>query len=61
LIYTVIGHNVTTVLRLVKVSALEETKMMSAVTVAAVVAGILAIAAPAVCFVVDLGFKILGG
>jgi hypothetical protein len=35
--------------------------MMSAVSVAAVVAGILAVAAPAVCFVVDMSFKIFGG
>jgi len=35
--------------------------MMSAFSVAAVVAGILAVAAPAVCFVVDLSFKIFGG
>jgi hypothetical protein len=35
--------------------------MMSAVSVAAVVAGILALAAPAVCFVVDISFKIFGG
>jgi len=35
--------------------------MMSAISVAAVVAGILALAAPAVCFVVDMGFKVFGG
>jgi len=34
---------------------------MSAVSVSAVVAGILAIAAPAVCFAVDLAFKAFGG
>jgi hypothetical protein len=35
--------------------------MISAVSVAAVVAGILAVAAPAVCFIVDMSFKLFGG
>jgi len=35
--------------------------MMSAVSVAAVIAGILTVAAPAVCFVVDLTFRVFGG
>jgi hypothetical protein len=35
--------------------------MMSAVSVAAVVAGILAVSAPVVCFVVDLSFRLFGG
>jgi hypothetical protein len=35
--------------------------MMSAVSLAAVVAGILAVAAPAICIVVDLSFKVFGG
>ncbi len=34
---------------------------MSAVSVAAVIAGILAVAAPAICFVVDIAFKVCGG
>ncbi len=34
---------------------------MSAVSVAAVFAGILAVAAPAVCFVVDMSFRVFGG
>jgi hypothetical protein len=34
---------------------------MSAISVSAVVAGILAIAAPVVCFVVDLTFRVFGG
>jgi hypothetical protein len=35
--------------------------MMSAISIAAVVAGILTVAAPAICFVVDTAFKIFGG
>jgi hypothetical protein len=35
--------------------------MIPAVSVAAVVAGILAVASPVVCFVVDMSFKIFGG
>jgi len=35
--------------------------MVSSITVAAVLAGILTVAAPTVCFVVDLAFRVLGG
>jgi hypothetical protein len=35
--------------------------MMSAISVTAVVAGILAVAAPAICFVVNMTFKVFGG
>jgi hypothetical protein len=35
--------------------------MMSAISVAGVVAGILAVAAPVVCFVVDMSFRVFGG
>jgi hypothetical protein len=35
--------------------------MMSAISVTAAVAGILAVAAPAICFVVDLAFRVFGG
>jgi hypothetical protein len=34
---------------------------MSAISIAAVVAGILTVAAPAVCFVVDMTFRAFGG